>query len=322
MLMLLRLFGSASLAMMLIVLPAHGATVDGDLSDLAALGPPVAVSAADGPGAGPPADFGVDGTITELYAQPVAASGSGPIDSLWIGLRGDFFGTSASLNDVFVGIDVSPGSGNGIRFLGSLNNEGSDETGVVDAAITYSQIELSSTLVGIGLDAVLGVTDSGCAGADVCGLRSFGTDGMPGAYSEYAWPVVAPPLALGAGNGSLPAAAGASYAAPDAIEALIPLSVLGDPPVVALVAWVASDEGFPSPNTLPENASDAYESPQVIEAVAYRSVAEPVPLIGWGARIVVVLGIVTLASTSAWRREGRAWPTVSRVPWRKRLGRG
>lgn len=81
----------ASLSLLtMAVVPATAAAqavtiaVDGDLADLAAVAAPLAVSGADGPGAGPVADFGQDGTITELYAAAVDTTGDGADDTLWI----------------------------------------------------------------------------------------------------------------------------------------------------------------------------------------------------------------------------------------------
>jgi len=247
--------------------------VDGNIADLAAQGAPVAMSMADGPGNGPVADFGSDGTITELYAVPEDTDGDGIADVLLVGLRGEFFTTAVGQNGSFVGIDVDPGSSLGVAVLDGLGAELSDQTGGLDTDITFSGISLSNGLIadGIRLDAVLGATAGFCSNADTCGMRGFGTDGVAGTLGNFAFLgdfVGLSDVAVGASAAGLPGAAGTSYAAPDGIEWAVPLGDLGNPTEVALVAWTSADGAAdPSPNTLPENANNAFGCLEIVDEV-------------------------------------------------------
>jgi large repetitive protein len=259
-------------------------TVDGDLSDLVAYGTLLAVSAADGPGGGLPADFSTDGTITELWAHPADMTGDGTPDTLWVGVRGDFFGAGNG-NGTFVGIDVDPGSGDGVWQLGAYGNfDLTDYSGTLDSDITQSGVQLASMmdLYTIRFDAAVGVDSDGCPNNDVCGIRGFGTDGVAGTTSDFAWlgdVAALSDVATGPVDPTLAGAPGTSYAAPDGLEFAIPLADLGDPTAVALAAWTSGDGGgIPSPNTLPENSIDTYETFQVLEGVPCLSIdGNPVP---------------------------------------------
>ena len=188
-------------------------TVDGDLADLVAAGTLIAASDADGPlGGGPPADFGGDGTITELWAHPADTDGDGTPELLWVGIRGDFFTTDPWTNGTFFGIDVDPGSGDGTVNLLGDGADLSDTAGFLDLDITESGIALSSNsaLAGNGLDFVGGITDATCWGSDVCGFRGLGSDGVSGDPANFWWFGGLGDVAHGLGNAALPPAPGAA----------------------------------------------------------------------------------------------------------------
>ncbi len=246
----------------------HRLVLDGDLADLALAGA-LTVSAADGPGTGAVADFGPDGTITELYALPVDDTGDGVADTLWVGVRGDFFDTSGTVNGTYVAFDVAPGTGNGLTVV-----PGTDLTGTLDSHITAGDVGLGAGPLAqdIAVDAIFGVTADPCASSDVCGLRGFGTDGVGGSTSDYAFLgdfTNLTDVSLGAVAAGLLGAAGTSYAAPDAIEFTVALTDLASPTSVALGAFTSGDGvGDPSPNTLPENADNTFAAVQLVDAVA------------------------------------------------------
>ncbi|MBX3727732.1 MAG: lamin tail domain-containing protein [Candidatus Sumerlaeia bacterium] len=273
--------------------------IDGDASDLMAL-PVLAVSAADGGEADgtTPADFGADGTLTELRA--------GIRDNvLGIALRGDMFGrTNDNFDNVsIVFVDVAAGSGQGAK---NLATDLTDESDGLRGDISRANFELSPQLVGagIGFDAAFGMTQPGVAYG-----YSFGTDGLPGSFGTFEFQ----PGFTGrydANVSGVPGAPGTVFAAPNAFEIALPLEALGnpDPRAIRLVAVTSAGNGFPSPNMLPENASNAFVQPQVIEAVAalptnpkvlinevfvgvpdwvelYNPQASPVDLSGWVLRM-------------------------------------
>ena len=248
-------------------------TLDGDLSDLATATAPLAVSLADGPGGGSTADYGDNGTITELYALPYDEDGDGDADLLLIGVRGEFFTSTASVNGTFVALDADPGSGNGVTVMSGPSNALQDTAGSLDNDLTEAGIFLANSLVldAIAFDAAIGVTYDGCPDADLCGIRGFGTDGVPGLIDDFAWlgdTVGLSDLAIGLVDPALPAAAGAGYAAPEGLEFAVELVDLADPTVVAMAAFTSADAQFdPSPNTLPENSTDSFLEEQTIEEV-------------------------------------------------------
>ena len=245
-------------------------TLDGDLSDLATASAPLAVSMADGPGAGATADFGANGTITELYALPYDEDGDGTADLLLIGVRGEFFTDFDSINGTYVVLDVDPGSGAGVTVMSGDGNALDDSVGSVDNDLTEAGILLSASLVAdsIAFDAAVGATYAGCPDPDLCGVRGWGTDGVAGLLTDFAWLGGLSDLAIGSIDPALPAAIGAGYAAPDGLEFAVELIDLADPTVVALAAFTSADDSFdPSPNTLPENSSDAFTDEQTIEEV-------------------------------------------------------
>ena len=251
--------------------------VDGDLLDISLFGTLLAVSGADGPASGPVADFGADGTITELWAAVADASGDGVDDTLWVGLRGEFFGTDDG-NGTYLGIDVAPGSGAGALDLLGYLDDLNDSAGALDNDLTWSGVQLGAAArdAGLGFDAAAGITAGGCVAADTCGLRGFGSDGVAGAIDDLAWLgdfATLNDVAIGPVDAAMAAAAGAGYAAPEGIEFAIPLADLGAPSVVGLAAWSSGDTaGIPSPNTLPENASEAFDAVQTLDTLVCFSV--------------------------------------------------
>ena len=260
-------------------------SLDGNVADLAAAAAPLATSAADGSsGSANPADYGADGTLTELYAIPEDIDGDGLADLLRVGLRGEFFGGSDGVNGTFIGIDVDPGSGIGATALDTLGVQLSDVNGALDSDITEGGVSLGGAPLAalLAFDAVLGFTDATCGTADLCGLRGFGSDGVAGSFGDFAFLgdfTSLSDLAVGSCPADLPGAPGTTYPAPDGLEAEILLADLGYPAVVGLAAWTSGDGalGDPSPNTLPENGSDAYAASQLLDAVACVGIDDPTP---------------------------------------------
>lgn len=234
---------------------------DGDASDI--LGAPLlAASAADGPGMGTPADFGADGTITQLHAR---------VDQgrLVLGVRGDMFGPDedAFANMSMILIDVDGAGGDGIT---NVREQLSDQADDLRLQIGSASFVLSEELVGegFGFDAASAITEPSIGFG-----FSFGTGGTDGAFDDYAFqPGIV--MAYDDDVSGIAAAEGASYAAPNAFETAISLEALGSPDVsqMRFAVVTASDSGYASPNTLPENGSDEFgEDPntQIIESLAF-----------------------------------------------------
>ncbi len=229
---------------------------DGDASEMLAL-PVLAVSAADGPGEGPPADFGEDGTLTELHA--------GIRDNvLGVALRGDMFGAEENSfdNASFLYIDINAGSTEGATDIATDLN---DESDGLRGDISRAAFALDPMIANNGFDLVVGMTEPGIAFG-----YSLGTDGLGGGFDLFEFrPEFS--VSYDSDTGGLPVSPGTSIAGPNAFEIRVPLSALGDPNPGALrfAAVTASDVGFPSPNTLPENMSDEFTSEQTIEELAF-----------------------------------------------------
>lgn len=237
-------------------------TLDGTAAGPLARALPIAVSNADGPAStSGTADFGADGTLTELrgFVQD---------GNLVLVLRGDLFGAENTnlSNASFVFIDINAGSGNGAKDLAA---DLTDESDGLRRDISAVNFRLSPALIaqGIGFDAVVGMNAPGVAYG-----YTFGSDGTPGSTALFEFqPGISASFATGLGT--IPAAPGTTYAAPDAFVIVVPMASLGnpDPAKVRLAAVTASNAdngGFPSPNMLPENSSNAFDPVQLIESVA------------------------------------------------------
>lgn len=232
--------------------------IDGDATDLLGL-PLLAASAADGgTGGTDPTDFGADGTLTQLHAGLRG-------DHLYIVVRGDMFGpdndNTANVSILF--IDVDAGSGTGAT---DIATQLTDETDGLRGDISRASFVLSSDLVsgGFGFDMAVGITAPGVGFG-----YSFGTGGLAGAFDLFEFlPGVS--VAYDAGPITLPGAPGTTIDAPNAFEVSIPLAALGNPDISQLrfAVVTASDGGFPSPNTLPENSSNDFTAVQEIESLA------------------------------------------------------
>ncbi|MDK2972644.1 MAG: hypothetical protein PWP23_2399 [Candidatus Sumerlaeota bacterium] len=272
--------------------------IDGDATEFLAL-PVLAASAADGStGSALPADYGADGTLTELHA----AVRDGV---LGIALRGDMFGANEdSLDNVSIlYIDVNAGSGGGTTEMGV---ELTDESDGLRGDISRADFTLAPALVtaGVGFDAVFGMTSPGTAYG-----YTVGGDGLPGAFDNFEFNSSFS-AGYDAATAGFSAAPGTTIAGPNTFEIVLPLEALGnpDPRKIRLAAVTAPDTGGASPNTLPENASDSYVGTQTIEAVAafgtsptvlinevfagvpdwvelYNPGASPVDLSGWALRM-------------------------------------
>ena len=244
---------------------------DASIADALSYLAPVAVSAADGPGTGAsPADFGVDGTLTELYLATADLDGDRVPESLYVAVRGDFFGEpDGSSNVSFVLLDLDPASSTGATQLQGFGNDLSDTFGPLDNRITNAGFVLAPSIgaVGAGFDAAVGV-DASVTNVDNSGWRGFGTAGTAGSANDFAFGP-GPARFQAAIDAVYPGAPGTSYAAPEAFEATIPLSALSEtlPTFIRAVAVTTSDNpGLPSPNTLPESASNDFTAPHVITA--------------------------------------------------------
>jgi len=236
---------------------------DGNAEDVLSF-PPLAVSAADGAGDGSVADFGADGTLTELRAgirQNV----------LGIGLRGEMFGDMEDNfgNVSFVFLDVDGGSGDGVK---NVADDLSDTSDGLRTEISAAALSLAPGVVDNGFDAVVAITEPGIAFG-----YTFGTDGLPGSFSmfEFAPAFIA---AYDSSSDGIPAADGTTITGSDTLEVRIPLDQIGNPDPLALrfAAGTASDLGFPSPNTLPENTSDEFTNTQQWDSVAAFPVSGPI----------------------------------------------
>ncbi|MDX9719723.1 MAG: hypothetical protein RBU37_03185, partial [Myxococcota bacterium] len=249
--------------------------LDGDIADLAAMSAPLAVSSVDGPGSGV-GDFGGDGSLSELYGTVVDSDFDGVADELWLGVRGQFFTTDASINATFFALDVDPGSSTGSTRWFGPSNQLADIIGALDNDATHAGVELSPALstAGVGFDAFVGVTNANCPSAEECGLRGLGSGGVTGSINDFAYLGLLADVEVGSVTVGIPAASGTGFDAPQSIEVRIPLSLLGtpQPETVAISVFTSADHTAPaSPNLLPENSSTT-AGDQLIEAVAYVSV--------------------------------------------------
>jgi MYXO-CTERM domain-containing protein len=250
---------------------------DSSIADALSYLTPAAVSAADGPaGSDTPADFGADGTLTEMYVATADLDADHVPESLYVAVRGDLFGEpDADANASFVLLDLDPTESTGVTLLSGEGTELGDVTGALDTRLTSAGFLLDPTLIaaGAGFDAAVGL-DGSVPTADTSGWRSFGTGGGPGSLTDFAFGPQA--RFQGAVAAIYPGAPGTSYAAPDAFEASIPLGALAAtaPSFIRLVAVTTSDTpGAPSPNTLPESAGDGFGAPHVITATVCYDVA-------------------------------------------------
>ncbi len=245
---------------------------DGNAADTLAEGVVLAASAADGPnGEGTPADFGADGTLTELRARLQD-------DVLFLALRGDFFGADETnfSNTSLVLLDLAAGSGNGATdVLADLQDFSDGLRGEISrAAFSLAPAVANS---GVAFDVVVGL-----GAPEIAFGYTLGTDGTEGTFTEFAFQPNIFAAYDGAAAGDAPAALGASYAAPNAFEIALNLDALGrpDPAALRFAATTANAEsGYASPNTLPENSGDAFgesPNPQLLEAVAALPETAPV----------------------------------------------
>ncbi|MGF1573739.1 MAG: lamin tail domain-containing protein [Sumerlaeia bacterium] len=222
--------------------------VDGDGTDLLTNGLLLAASAADGgAGDGLPADFGADGTLTELFAKIQG-------NTLYVAIRGDMFGSDTPNfdNGTYLFIDVDGGQGTGVTNTASL----ADSSDGLRSNISNTNFALSPSLVsqGFGFDAVVGITSPTIAFG-----YTFGSGGLGGSTANFEFvPGIA--VAYDENATEIPPAPGATIAAPNVIEIAIPLADLGNPVPenIRLAAVTSSDLGYASPNTLPENSSNAF----------------------------------------------------------------
>jgi glycosidase len=234
--------------------------INGDISEFFNR-EPLAVSAADGAGASPAvADFGADGSLTELHARIAN-------NNLYVAVRGDLFnGTDPNMNATILYIDTDATSGTGATQMGSTSGL-SDTADHLRQTATNSGFSLSPALQsqGIGFDAAVVVDGSNPLSAKAYGFGSGGVAGSAGNFSE-----LQANIAFGRALESYPGASGTSIAGPSGFEVAIPLSQLGNanPRDLRFVAVTTSDGSFPSPNTLPENSQNTFDSAQVLDAVA------------------------------------------------------
>jgi len=238
--------------------------VSTDLDDALSFLTPVAVSAADGAAMGPVADFGNDGTLTELYLATVDTSDADRVpELLYVALRADAFNGN-DLNALLVFIDLDPTASTGARRLVANADALGDVTGNLDFRITHSGFVVAPALPRIGIDLVLGMDVAGST-PDTAGFRGFGTGGAMGSFTNFAF--LGSSINWGASTSPLfPGAPGTSYAAPRGLEATIDLSTIGSPAYLFVAAGATADSpGNPSPNMVPENASNSFTGPQQIE---------------------------------------------------------
>ncbi|GIX43829.1 MAG: hypothetical protein KatS3mg130_0237 [Candidatus Sumerlaea sp.] len=222
---------------------------------------PFAVSAADGAGNSPAvADFGADGSLTELHGRVWN-------DVLYLAVRGDMFnGVDPNLNATIVYIDVDAGTGSGAKTLTPPTDLGDSSTHMRQL-VSNSGFTLNSALraQGIGFDAAVIVDGTNPFEAKIFGFGSGGVSGTTTTLAELQGAV-----AFGRGLGSYPGASGTTIAGPSGFEVAIPLAQLGypNPRSLRFAVVTTSDTSFPSPNTLPENAQNTFDSVQVLDAVA------------------------------------------------------
>lgn len=234
--------------------------VDGSISDMIDKAP-LAISASDGGGAsGTVADFGADGSLTELHARVANRT-------LYLAVRGDMFnGTDPNLNATIIYIDCDVTSATGARQM-TTTSDLSDTADHMRQLVSNSGFKLNTALVsqGVGFDAAVVIDGSSPLAAAAYG---FGSGGVAGSKTSFA--SLQAPMAFGRGNQVLAKAAGTTIAAPSVFEVSIPLSVLGNanPLDMGFVVVTTSDTSYPSPNTLPENAQNTFDTVQVIDSIA------------------------------------------------------
>jgi hypothetical protein len=234
--------------------------VNGDISEFFDRAP-LAVSAADGAGSSPTvADFGADGSLTELHARIFN-------NTLYLAVRGDMFnGGDPNQNATVVYIDVDATSGTGAKRMASPSDLSDSGTHLRQVA-TNSGFNLNSALTaqGIGVDAAVVIDATNPLATGIFGFGSGGVAGSPSGFADLTGSV-----AFGRGFQAYPGAAGTTIAGPSGFEVAIPLSQLGNanPLNMAFVAVTTSDGSFPSPNTLPENAQNTFDATQGLDGVA------------------------------------------------------
>jgi alpha-amylase len=234
--------------------------IDGNISEFFDR-TPLAVSAADGAGLAPtPADFGADGSLTELHARVAN-------NILYLAVRGDMFdGTDENNNATIVYIDVDSTSSTGAKHFHTTSDL-SDTANALRSRVKNSGFDTTTSLIaqGIGFDAAVVIDGANPVSARLFG---FGSGGVAGSTSNFA--ELSGSIAYGRGLGAYPGASGTTIAGPSGFEVAIPLSQLANanPRGMAFVAVTTSDTGFPSPNTLPENPENAFNALQYITAVA------------------------------------------------------
>ncbi|MGC8740742.1 MAG: hypothetical protein ACP5UB_04720 [Candidatus Sumerlaeaceae bacterium] len=234
--------------------------IDGNMSEFFDRAP-LAVSAADGAGNSPAvADFGADGSLTELHGR--VRDGV-----LYLAVRGDMFdGTNPNMNATILYVDVDAGAGTGAKKM-TPPTDLSDNSTPDRTLVSNSGFQLSSSLVaqGIGFDAAVIINGTNPLDYEIVG---FGTGGVAGSPSSFA--ALPGNLAYGRGLGSYPGAPGTTIAGPSGFEVSIPLAALGNanPRQMRFAVVTTSDSSFPSPNTLPENAQNTFDSVQTLDSVA------------------------------------------------------
>jgi hypothetical protein len=240
--------------------PSNVPVIDGNISEFFNRAP-LAVSAADGAGSSPTvADFGADGSLTELHAR--VRDGV-----LYLAVRGDMFnGTDPNMNATIVYIDTDAGAGTGAKKM-TPPTDLSDSSTPKRQLVSNSGFQLNSTLIGqgIGFDAAVIINGTNPLDYEIVGFGSGGVVGSPSSFASLPGN-----FAFGRGLGAYPGAPGTTIAGPSGFEVAIPLSALGSPNPHSLrfVAVTTSDTSFPSPNTLPENAQNTFDSVQTLDAVA------------------------------------------------------
>ncbi len=225
--------------------------IDGNANDTLTM-EPIAVSAANAQftRGTVPADFGADGTLTEMRARLVG-------NTLYTLLRGEFFGEANdnAANATFLYMDINPGSAEGAI---NIRNDLNDFSDGLRSDISNAAFEIGGGLVfeGTAFDAVIGMTDPSTGFG-----YTLGTDGLGGSFSEFEFsPNIAVAFSTGLSGIDPNPASGVTIIGNDAIEIAIPLNSLGSPEIsqIRFAAGTASDAGYASPNTLPENSSDEF----------------------------------------------------------------
>jgi len=236
--------------------------VDGHAGEfLGGVPAPLAVSAADGAGNSPvTADFGADGSLTELHGR--VANGV-----LYLAVRGDIFNGDPNQNATILYLDVDAGAGTGAKNFATAQDL-SDTGDANRTRVRTSGFQLSSGLAsqGIGFDAAVILNGTSPVSYNVYG---FGTGGVGGSAAAFL-DLNAPSVAYWRGLGSIPGATGTTIAGPSSFEVAIPLNLLGNanPRNMVFAVVTTSDGGFPSPNTLPENTQNTFDAVQTLDAVA------------------------------------------------------